>query len=133
MNFNKFMSKMTYINLFFAVILIIEGIIKTGNWMADYTYLICGLAQLFATVLIPVRSKKIPKENGLELAEIFVQQNWIIIALGLGGSCSYLAPFVSAENPLFPIIAFIIGLATLITGAIGMVKAKKMTGIDLMV
>lgn len=132
--YRKFVNTIVIINLILAGIILILGFIPSDNWMADATYIICGGAQLIATVLIPLRMRNVPKDGAdLAAAEVFVQSNWVIIALGMAGACTYLAEFVAPNNPLIAYVAFCAGLLTLLVGIFSMYKSVKMTGVDLMI
>ena len=133
MTYQKLLKNIMIVSLLLAVILIVLGFINyQSHWIAGLTFSICGWSQLIIMGFVPIRTRG--KENDeKEMAEIYIEHNWLMIAIGLSGVCSYLAPFISTGNETSSYLAFAVAVLSMAVGSFGMYKTCRMTGAELVV
>ena len=121
------------VSLLLPVILIIVGFMNyQSHWIAGLTFLICGWSHLIIMAIVPLRIKG-KEDDEREMAEIYIEHNWLMIAIGLSGVCSFLAPFIAHGNEISSSVAFGVAVLSMIVGSYGMYKSCKMTGAQLVV
>ena len=114
-----------------VILVVLGGITYSDHWLAGMTFLICGVSHVVIKCIVPIRLKL--SGTLLAKAEIYVQHNWLMIAIGLCGTCTYFAPFIAMESLAITVIGMIVAILTIITGAFGMYKSVKMTGVGIVV
>ena len=132
---NEYMSFLTKILSFSiiagVVLIVLGGVAYSEHWLAGMTFLICGVSQVAIMCIAPLRVKW--TDELLAKAEIYVQHNWLMIAIGLCGACTYFAPFIAMESMVITVIGMIVAILTILMGAYGMYKSVKMTGVGVVV
>jgi len=133
MEFKKYIQISTSVFLILSIIvLILAGIVWSKNIYTGILYLVIGLTQLIATLLLFPRIGK--TKDITELGNIAVVHNWAVLSIGIAGCFVVLAPFFKVNSMVvIPYVAFAICLIFALLGIFDIYKAIKDTKASMVV
>ena len=124
MNFRKYIKITTAILTALSVVLIILAFIAwPKNVYTGIIYLIVGIVEFLGAVITYPRISR--TDDDREMGNRSVQQNWIILSIGIAGCALFLAPFFEVDNSSLPVISFILSIIVTILSAVNIYLAVK--------
>jgi len=124
MEFKKYIKLTSLILVILSIILFVFSLlIWSSNQYAGFLYLIIAVVEFLGAIFVFPRIAGL--EDMKEAGNRAVQQNWIVLSIGIAGMALFLAPFFRADSMTVPYIAFIICVVSVLLSAFNIYTAIK--------
>lgn len=124
MNFKKYIQISVGILFILSIILLVLGIvIWKQNVYTGIIYIAIAIIQFLGTILLYPRISRL--DDMTEVGNRSVQQNWIVLSVGIAGCALFLAPFFKVDSMAIPIFAFFLCAISAILSAVNIYAAVK--------
>jgi len=124
MEFKKYIKITSLILVILSIVLFVLGLfIWSSNQYAGFLYVLIAVVEFLGAVFVFPRIAGV--EDMQEAGNRAVQQNWIVLSIGIAGMALFLAPFFRIDSMAVPYIAFLICVVSVILSAINIYTAIK--------
>ncbi len=124
MDFKKYTQLITIVLIILPFIIVVLGLL---NWSENvYTgiiYVVVGALQFLSAIFVYPRIAKVA--DAQMVGNRVVQQNWLILSLGIAGMALFSAPFFKIEPASIPYITFIISTVLVILSGFNILMAVR--------